>query len=300
MSTETTQQEVNDKQTIWEAMSRVMADIGAVGKGDRNDQQGYSFRGIDRVMNAVHGAMVKHGVTVTPQVLDKEYGSYKTKNGAEMRVAVMTVRYTFYGPAGDSVEVVTIGEASDSADKATNKALSAAMKYALLHTFVVPTEDIVKEDADRSSPERGEQTVDLAKYITEQLNQAERAALRDAWKADFDFTTRAIPFDRETECRTLIDSYVGTIPDEAPAASPEPKPEQPAPSEPKPQRSEGAGVEPAADGSAPNISAAVDMLDQDGRKKLQAKMQDAGFPPIDQLSAAAARQVVEWVKEIRA
>jgi hypothetical protein len=72
VSTATTEQEVSDKPTIWQAMSLVMGDIGAVGKGDRNDQQGYSFRGIDRVMNAVHGAMVAHGVTVTPRVLDKE------------------------------------------------------------------------------------------------------------------------------------------------------------------------------------------------------------------------------------
>jgi hypothetical protein len=196
--------------SIFLLMSRVMADIGAVGKGDYNSQQNYSFRGIDSVMNAVHGAMVKHGVTVTPEVLDKEYGSYRTKNGTEMRTVTVTVRYTFYGPRGDSVEVVTLGEASDSADKATNKALSAAMKYALLHTFVVPTTDVVKDDADRTTAERGPQTTSLSKYINQQLNKEERAALRKMWKSDFDFATDAVPFEREQDCRTLIDSFVGT------------------------------------------------------------------------------------------
>lgn len=55
-------------------MSAVMADIGAVAKGDNNSQQGYSFRWIDRVMNAVHAAMIKHRVTVTPPLVGPRAG----------------------------------------------------------------------------------------------------------------------------------------------------------------------------------------------------------------------------------
>lgn len=204
------------KPTIHELMPKIMASIGAVGKGQRNEQQNYNFRGVDAVMNAVHAALVEHQVYYTPFVVDKEYSSYRTKNGAEMRLAVVTVEYTFYGPAGDSVKVRTLGEASDSADKSTNKALSAAMKYALLHTFCVPTEDMAKEDADRNTPERGASTVDLSGYIVANLNKDEQSALRDAWKADYPaFPARAIPIEREGECRVLIDSYVGTAPHDA-------------------------------------------------------------------------------------
>jgi hypothetical protein len=105
-------------------------------------------------MNAVHNSLTKHGVYFTPEVIDKDYGTYKTSKGAEMRVATLTIRYTFYGPKGDSVQVVAIGEASDTADKASNKAMSAALKYALLHTFCVPTKEDVDNDADRTTPER--------------------------------------------------------------------------------------------------------------------------------------------------
>ena len=55
------------------------------------------------------------------------------------------------GPDGDSVDVVTLGEGIDTADKASNKAMSAAMKYALIELFSVPTQDV--EDGDRTSPE---------------------------------------------------------------------------------------------------------------------------------------------------
>lgn len=201
---------MSERPQIYELMSAVMADIGAVGKGDRNDQQNYSFRGVDRVMNAVHAAMTQHGVTVTPEVLGKEFSGYRTRNGAEMRVAVLTVRYTFWAPDGSSVQVVTVGEASDSADKATNKALSAAIKYALLHTFVVPTEDVVREDADRTTEERGARTIDLGRYINRELSRSEREALRAEWTSKYGFKTNAVPFDREQDCIALIDSFVGT------------------------------------------------------------------------------------------
>lgn len=134
-------------------MSRVMADVGAIGKNSRNTQQNFVFRGIDDVMNAVNGALCKHGVFYAPEVLNAEYFNYTTKNGTGMRSATLDVAYTFYGPAGDSVQTVFKGEASDSGDKATNKALAAALKYCLLHTFCIPTEEQARDDADRHSPE---------------------------------------------------------------------------------------------------------------------------------------------------
>ncbi len=40
----------------------------------------------------------------------------------------------------------------DSGDKASNKALSIAMKYALLQVFCIPTEDAKDPDADSPKP----------------------------------------------------------------------------------------------------------------------------------------------------
>ncbi len=49
--------------------------------------------------------------------------------------------------------MTTWGEGLDNSDKATNKAMSGAMKYALIELFCVPTQDV--EDSDRTSPENG-------------------------------------------------------------------------------------------------------------------------------------------------
>ena len=145
-----------DAPSIHAAMSQVMADIGAVDKADWNDFQKFKFRGIDTIQNAVYGPMCKHGVFVVPSVISADYAEVKTSQNKPARQATLTMRFTFYGPAGDSVECVTVGEAMDSADKATNKAMAVALKYALIQSFCIPTEG--QDDADAHHPERGGQS----------------------------------------------------------------------------------------------------------------------------------------------
>ena len=43
-----------EKMNIYEAITKCMEDIGAVGKNDKNKQQGFMYRGIDAVMNAIY------------------------------------------------------------------------------------------------------------------------------------------------------------------------------------------------------------------------------------------------------
>jgi hypothetical protein len=52
---------------------------------------------------------------------------------------------------GSKHTVKTYGEAMDSGDKATNKAMSAAYKYAAFQAFCIPTEG--DNDADATTPE---------------------------------------------------------------------------------------------------------------------------------------------------
>jgi hypothetical protein len=64
------------------------------------------------------------------------------------------MEYDFFAEDGSKVTVGPIpAEGLDSGDKATNKALSAALKYALIQTFSVPTEDMA--EADLETPEIG-------------------------------------------------------------------------------------------------------------------------------------------------
>ena len=137
-----------EKQMIYEAISNVMAEIGAVGKKSKNAQQGFMYRGIDAVMNAINPALVKNKVFVTPEVLEQTREERQTAKGGTLIYSICKVRYTFYTTDGSSVQAVVIGEGMDSGDKATNKAMSIAFKYACFQVFCIPTEEMVDPDAE--------------------------------------------------------------------------------------------------------------------------------------------------------
>lgn len=147
---------------IYGQMIKIMKSVGTVGKDQKNSAQGYSFRGIDQFVNALHPALVEHGVFMTPRVTSerteiKEVVRSNGKAGIDKHVSLL-VEYDFYADDGSKVTVGPIAsEGLDSGDKATNKALSAALKYALIQTFSVPTQDMV--DADKDTPEIGSHKV---------------------------------------------------------------------------------------------------------------------------------------------
>jgi len=125
---------------IFKLLPKVMSEIGAIAKGRKNEQQGYAFRGIDDVYFAIQPAFVKHGVFCVPEVLEMTREERTTKFGSILTYTILKVCHTFYASDGSNVKAVTVGEAMDSGDKSANKAMSAAMKYACLEVFAIPTE----------------------------------------------------------------------------------------------------------------------------------------------------------------
>lgn len=136
---------------IYKKIIEVMADINAIGKDRRNQQQGFQFRGIDDVMNELHGSLAKCGVFVLPKVLEETRTTGKTSRGGDMFYTRLKINFGFYAEDGSHVDAVVIGEAMDTGDKASNKALSIGLKYAMLQVFCIPTED--EKDPDAVSPQ---------------------------------------------------------------------------------------------------------------------------------------------------
>lgn len=126
---------------IFKKIPEVMADIGAIGKSRNNPQQGYKFRGIDEVYNAVNAALSKHGIFCAPTVLSMSREERQSQKGATLLYTILNIKYTFYASDGSFFECVTVGEAMDSGDKSCNKAMSAAQKYAFFQVFSIPTEE---------------------------------------------------------------------------------------------------------------------------------------------------------------
>jgi len=137
---------------IAQALAEVMKAVGSIAKKDKNTSQGFNFRGIDSVVNAVSPALQKFGVLVMPTVLDYEYSTVEVgRNRTAMGHVKVKVTYTFIGTAGDTICATVVAEAMDAGDKATTKAMSVAFRTALLQALCLPTDDA---DPDASSYER--------------------------------------------------------------------------------------------------------------------------------------------------
>jgi hypothetical protein len=179
-----------DKPLIYESMQRVMAEVGAIEKGKQNKEQGFRFRGIDDVYNALHLAMAKHGVFTTSEVVAIWDAERTTKSGSVMMSRRVHLRYTFWAPDGSFVLSEGIGEAMDTGDKATNKCFSAAHKYVLLQAFCIGTEDMA--DGDAESPEAvtpkppAKATPPKGPLFSDELKAAQESGkITDAERADF-------------------------------------------------------------------------------------------------------------------
>ncbi|MFI8817490.1 MULTISPECIES: ERF family protein [unclassified Streptomyces] len=133
---------------VFGAIASVMRDVVPVAKDQENTQQRYKFRGIDDVMSAMAGPLRAHGVFILPTIA----AHHAERRGEKMTHVTITMRYHVYGPGGDCLIAEVPGEASDFADKATNKAQSAALKYLLFTLFMIPVDGRSVDDGDRDHP----------------------------------------------------------------------------------------------------------------------------------------------------
>ena len=128
------------------AVTMAMSKEG-ISKDRRNQQQGYNFRGIDEVYNALSPMLAEHKLCILPRMISRSVSERQTAKGGVLFYTTVEAEFDFVSAEDGSTHVVrTFGEAMDSGDKSTNKAMSAAYKYAAMQTFCIPTEG--DNDAD--------------------------------------------------------------------------------------------------------------------------------------------------------
>lgn len=170
--------------SIVELVNAASEQVGAVAKKERNTHQGFAFRGIDAVVNAVAGPLRDNGlVGPVPRVLDVQRTSTTTTQGKATTVVVVTVEYTLYAPplteGGERqcLSGVVVAEAFDAGDKATAKAMSVALRTFLLQALCLPTDE----------PDPDSYTYEQAAVSVEELRAAAGAAttldqVREVWR----------------------------------------------------------------------------------------------------------------------
>lgn len=140
---------------VFAKIAAVQGELAKVGiaKNRRNQQgSGYNFRGIDDVYSALSPLLAAYGLVIIPRVISRECIERASKNGGALFYVTVHAEFDFVSADdGSHHTAATFGEAMDSGDKATNKAMSAAYKYAAFMTFAIPTEG--DNDADAHTPE---------------------------------------------------------------------------------------------------------------------------------------------------
>ena len=147
---------------IVDALNACMADVGAIGKSSKmsDGPAKYAYRSIEAIMPAVHAAFIKHGVVAYPTVTSSEHKDITSKSGTRGVWCCLHINWTFLAADGSSIVAATVGEAADWSDKASNKAMTAAQKYAYVQVLCIPTEGLLDEQ-DASRPDMGVTTSTL-------------------------------------------------------------------------------------------------------------------------------------------
>tara|TARA_R110000868_G_scaffold343490_1_gene604500 strand:+ start:115 stop:837 length:723 start_codon:yes stop_codon:yes gene_type:complete len=135
-----------EKQTVYQAITKVQGALAKIGiskdrTADTGGRGNYKFRGIDDIYNAIAPLLSEYGLCILPRVMSRYITERQSKTGNALFCIVVDMEFDFVSSADGSKHTVKmLGEAMDSGDKATNKAMSAAYKYACLQTFCIPTE----------------------------------------------------------------------------------------------------------------------------------------------------------------
>jgi hypothetical protein len=144
---------------IYEKMAQAIKQIEAVGKNkDFKDGKGnvkWSFRGVDDAMAAANKVMSELGLSLAVAYHIESDEMVQSDDKIFNKVVLKGI-YKIFAIDGSSIDCSAIGKAYDYSDKAMNKAMSAALKYFLYQTFMIPTADVADSDNENEPHPQGE------------------------------------------------------------------------------------------------------------------------------------------------
>lgn len=207
---------------VYQAITEVMVDLAKSGisKDRKNQQQNYAFRGIDDVYAALSPALSAHNLCILPRVVERHVEERTTQKGGAIFYTTLTVEFDLVSAVdGSKHTVCTVGEAMDTADKSSSKAMSAAYKYAAFQTFCIPT--VGDNDADETThediqpkPRKDEAARNAFSTALTALREAGNkgaAALRDYWTSDeFEVAYKALPADWQRTLTQEKDAFLAS------------------------------------------------------------------------------------------
>lgn len=180
--------------SVYKAINAVQKALSRTGiSKDRTNTQGagYKFRGIDDVYNALAPLLAEHGLCILPRMLERACEERQSKAGGALFYVTVKAEFDFVcADDGSKHTVATFGEAMDTSDKATNKAMSAAYKYAAFQAFAIPTEADNDADSQTHEPKAIDRTavMKVSNSIIEHLAQGREMGALQEWEIAVDLS----------------------------------------------------------------------------------------------------------------
>lgn len=178
---------------VYEAIAAVQGELAIVGiaKNKKNKQgEGYMFRGIDDVYNELAPLLSKHKLCILPRIIERECVERLSKNGNALFYTCVTAEFDLVSAEDSSLHTVrSYGEAMDSGDKGTNKAMSTAYKTMAFMAFCIPTEgdNDTENQTHEVKPQRQHQPAKPAAQIApvDPKDAEYHQRIKDALKAQY-------------------------------------------------------------------------------------------------------------------
>lgn len=206
----TEKKETESHGQIYGSMMAICQELGSIKRGQKSPQ-GWMFRGIDDIMNALHPLLAKNGVIILPQMEEHKLKSIKLSNGTPAIHCRIKVTYRFVACDGSEVSTTVCNEGINNTDKATNTAMSYAFKYAIMQMFSIPTQDIAEGDSE--DPEVG------AKAKRKQQQKAPSKPVTSAHRKQLEALAEQFPDYRfkdspDTPFSELLPKVIGKLSDQ--------------------------------------------------------------------------------------
>jgi len=133
--------ERDKKANLYQRILAIMQDVPYIQKTEKKVNNQYTFVSHDDVTAKVRVALIAHGVLAMPTVESNEFDGNVTKCN-------LTMRFINVDTPTEIIEVKSFGYGIDKQDKGPGKAMSYAVKYALLKALCLETGDDPERDTD--------------------------------------------------------------------------------------------------------------------------------------------------------
>ena len=131
-----------DQMTLRQKLGEVRRRIGYIQKRGYNERHNYNYVAAADIAGTVGDILAELGVVVIPRLESITYEPHAPGRLDSVRVARVIMAYTFTDVnSAEEITARVAGEGLDVGDKASYKAMTGALKYALLQSFLLATGD---------------------------------------------------------------------------------------------------------------------------------------------------------------